>query len=79
MFPNNAPKYIQAMQQAQQQQQGAQQQQMQQMMGVAKDTADKIIKLSKHPEFFSETGRVHAYPIVEEGAAQLEQMIKGQK
>jgi len=79
MFPNNAPKYIAAMQQAQQQQQSAQAQQSQQMMGIAKGAADKVIQLSKHPEFFSETGKIHAYPVIEQGAAQLEQMMKGQK
>lgn len=76
MFPNNAPKYLAAFNQAQQQQQSQQTQTLQQAVGVAKQVADGIIKLSKKPDMFSETGRIHAFPIVEHAAEQLEQMMQ---
>ena len=83
MFPDDAASYASMFQQAQQQQSSQQQQMLQQALQLAKRTADGIINLSKHPEFFSETGRVHAYPIVEQAAEKFEdimqQMQGGQK
>ena len=76
MFPDNAAKYMQAMQQADQQKQSQQQQTMQQGMQIAQQVAQGIIKLSKRPEMFSETGRVHALPIVEHAAEELQQMMQ---
>lgn len=74
LFPQNAPKYLQAFQQAQVQAQSQQAQQQQQMLQVAQQVGAGIIKLAEHPEYFSETGRVHAFPIVEEAANQVKQM-----
>lgn len=74
LFPDNAAKYIAALNQAQQQQQSQQAQQMQQMMQVAKSMAASITELAKHPEMFSQTGKIHALPAIEAGAQQIEQM-----
>lgn len=79
LFPLNAPKYIQAIQQATQQQQSQQMQQMQQLMQGVELMANGIIKLSKHPDYFSETGVIHAFPIVEHYADEIEQMKKQMK
>lgn len=79
MFPNNAAKYLQAFQQAQQQQQSQQAQQQQQVMQMLQQTAGGIIKLADHPEFFSDAGRLHAYPIVENAADKFKEMEKQMK
>jgi hypothetical protein len=76
MFPDNAPKYLQQLQQAQQQQQSQQSQMMQQGMQMMQQMGAGIMDLAKHPEYFSDTGRVHAFPVVENVATQLEQMEK---
>lgn len=73
MFPDNAAKYIAAIQQASQQQQGQQQQQMQQLMGMVKQMADGVVKLSEKPEMFSDVGRIHALPVVEHYADMIKQ------
>jgi hypothetical protein len=62
MFPNSAAKYVQALQQAAQQAQSGQAQQMQAVMGQVMQMAQGIIKLSKEPQFFSDEGRLHAFP-----------------
>lgn len=74
MFPNSAAKYIQAIQQATQQAQSGQAQQMQQMMSQVMQMAQGIIKLSKEPQYFSDEGRLHAFPLVKATAEQLQQM-----
>lgn len=74
MFPDNAPKYLQAFQQAEQQKQSQQGQMMQQGLAMAKQLGDEIVQLSKSPEMFSETGRVHVYPKIEQAARQYEQI-----
>ena len=76
MFPDNAPKYIQMLQQAQAAQQSGQAQQMQQIMGVVQGMAQGIVNLSKHKEMFSETGVIHAFPIIQQAAQQIEQLQK---
>lgn len=76
MFPLNAQKYLAILQQAQVQAQSQQAHQQQQMMGVMVQMGKGIIELSKKPEFFSETGKIHALPIVESAAANLEQLQK---
>lgn len=76
MFPANAQKYLQTFQQAMQQQQSQQVQQQQQGIAMLKELASGIIKLSKHPDMFSETGRIHAFPIVEHYGEQLEALEK---
>lgn len=73
-FPLNANKYIQAIQQAQQQQQSQQAQMLQQGLQMVKMMAGGIIKLSEHPDFFSDIGRIHAFPIVEHFADQIKQV-----
>ena len=82
MFPDNAAKYVKAIQDQQQQQQGQQAQQQQAMMAQVKQLADQVVSLSKHREMFSETGLVHALPAVQAAAQQIEQMqqqVKGQQ
>jgi len=74
MFPARASKYIQAIQQAQQQQQSQQAQQQQQMLGFAKQLGQEIVELSKHVDWFSDVGKLHAVPIIEQRAAQIQQM-----
>ena len=79
LFPNTAPKYIQIFQQAQQQQMSQQNQQMQQMLAVAKQTAQGIIELSKHKDWFSEVGQLHAFPIVQQAAMRFENLMQSQQ
>jgi hypothetical protein len=76
MFPETAQKYIQIFQQAQVQQQSAQAQQQQQMMAQAQQMASSIVQLSKHPEMFSDIGKVNALPKLQEAAGAIEQMGK---
>ena len=76
MFPDRAAKYVQLIQQGQQQQQSAQAQQQQKVMETMGSMAKGIIHLAKSPQYFSETGRIHAYPQIEIAAEQLEQMEK---
>jgi hypothetical protein len=76
MFPARASKYIQAIQQAQQQQQSAQAQQMQQMKQFAMQLGQQVIELSKHPDWFSDIGRLHAVPVIEQKAQQIQEMAK---
>lgn len=75
-LPEKAPKYRQIVVQFMQQQQSAQNQKMQQFMGFAKQLADGIIKLSKHKDFFSDVGKLHALPIIENTADQIETLEK---
>jgi hypothetical protein len=76
MFPDNAPKYLKAFADAQQQKQSQQGQMLQQGLQLAKQLGDEIVTLSKKPEMFSETGRVHAFPIVEKYAQQYQQIAQ---
>jgi hypothetical protein len=76
MFPDDAASYAAIFQQSEQQKNSQQQQMLQQAMMVAKQTADGIIKLSKSPEMFSETGRVHALPVIEQAAEKFEQIMQ---
>ena len=79
MFPEQAGKYIQIFQQAQQQQQSQQAQQQQQMMQQAAQVGQQIVTLSGHPEMFSDAGKVHAYPAVQQAAAQIKQAMAQQQ
>jgi hypothetical protein len=74
LFPDTASRYIKVLQEAQAQQQSQAAQQQQVMMGQAMQYANGIIELSKHKEFFSEPGQLHAYPVIQQAAAQLEQL-----
>lgn len=76
MFPDEAAGYLAAMQQAQQQQNSQQSQMMQQGLVLMKTMANGIVKLSQHPEFFSDTGKQHAFPIVEHFADELQNLQK---
>ena len=78
-FPDSAARYIQVIQQAQQQQQSAQAQQQQQMMQFAQDVGKRIIELSKHTDWFSDVGKLHAVPIIEQYANQIEHMAEQMK
>ena len=79
MFPEQAMKYIGALQQAQQQQQSAQAQQQAQMMQTAQQLGQGIKNLAGHPEYFSETGRVNAYPKIEDAAQMVDRAEKQMK
>jgi hypothetical protein len=79
MFPDRAAKYVQILQQAMMQQQSAQAQQTQQLLGFAKKVSDGLVKLSEHPEFFSDIGRVHALPIVQHVTDTIESMKEQQQ
>lgn len=82
MFPDEAAKFISAINAQQQQQASQSNQQMMQMMQMVKQMADGIKKLSEHPEMFSDSGRVHAYPAIEAAAGQIkqiEQQVTGKK
>jgi len=75
MFPEDAPKYIAAIQQAQQQQQqqaqSQQAQMLQQAMGVAQQVGKGILNLNDHPEYWSDAGKVWAKPGIEDAAKQV--------
>jgi hypothetical protein len=73
MFPENAAKYIGIFQEAEKQKNSQQAQQTQQLMATAKQVGEGISELAKHPEFFSESGVIHALPIVQQVAKQYEQ------
>jgi hypothetical protein len=75
-FPNQAPKYIKAMQQQMQQQQSVQAQQQEHVRQTLAQTADGIIHLSDHPEYFSDTGQRHAYPAIMTAANEFKQAKK---
>jgi hypothetical protein len=79
MFPDSAAKYMAAIQQAEQQKQSQQAQQLQQTLGVAQQVGDGISHLASHPEFFSDTGKIHAFPVIQAAAQQYEQLKKGQQ
>lgn len=76
LFPDNAPKYIKAMQDAIAQQQSVQTQQQQQIMQGMLQLAQGIVSLAKHKEFFSEIGVIHAYPTLQMTADKLKEMMK---
>ncbi len=78
MFPDSAQKYIKVFNDANAQQQSAQVQQMQQLTAMLQQMSAEIIDLSKHPEFFSDTGRIHAYPVIQKAATQMEQAQQNQ-
>lgn len=77
LFPEQAPRYVKILQEAQAQQQSAQAQQQQQMMGKAIEMGKKVVALSKKPEYFSDIGRIHALPALEQGAAEIEGALGG--
>jgi hypothetical protein len=74
MFPDSAARYVKAINDQQQQQQSQQAQQMQAIMAGVKQMGEGIINLSKHKEMFSESGIVHAYPVVQQAAQQIQQL-----
>lgn len=79
MFPEQAAKYQMILQQAAMQQQSAQAQQQQQFMGMVQQLGNGIIQLSKHKDYFSDVGKLHALPVVEQAAQQIEQVMKQQQ
>lgn len=78
-FPTYAPKYTQILMQAQQAQQSQQAQQQAQMMGQAKQIGAGLVQLSKKPEMFSDTGKIHALPALEQAASMIETMTGTQQ
>lgn len=79
MFPETAQKYIQIFQQSQQQQQSQQAQQVAQTQQQTMQVMEGISELSKHPEMFSDVGKVNALPKMQEVARQYEQMKEASK
>ena len=78
-FPTYAPKYVQILQQAQQAQQSAQAQQQQQLMQRAQQMGQGVVALSKKKEMFSDVGRIHALPAIEQAASEIESLTGGQQ
>ncbi len=80
MFPDRFPKYQAAMMQAkqasQQQQSGQQAQMIQGLLGEVKQLADGIMELDKHPEFWSESGKIYAKPLVEIASDRIKEFKK---
>jgi len=76
MFPDSAPKYIKIFTDAQAAQASQQAQQQQAMLQMAQGVGKNIIELSKRPEMFSETGKIHALPIIEQTAARLSEFVQ---
>lgn len=76
MFPDRASKYNNAIMQAMQQQQSAQAQQQQMFIQMAQQMGAGLVELSKHKDYFSEVGQLHAYPVVQQAAAQIEAIQK---
>lgn len=76
MFPDRAQNYVKVMQdtQAQQQQQQASQQAQLNNLGVKMGAG--IVKLADHPEYFSDIGRVHAFPVIQNEADNLKNIHK---
>lgn len=75
LFPDSAPKYIKIFTDAEQAKASQQAQQQQAMMQMAQGVGKNIIELSKRPEMFSETGKIHALPIIEQTANRLSEFI----
>lgn len=73
-FPDDAAVYTQTLQQAVQQQQSAQAQQQAQLQQVGHEVGQGLTNLSKHPEFFSDSGKIHALPKVQEAASMYDKM-----
>lgn len=76
MFPDSAPNYVRILSEATQKLESEKAQQQQQMMQMAIGVGKNLIELSKRPEMFSETGKIHALPIIEQTAQQLSSFIK---
>jgi len=83
MFPNSAARYAavlqQAMQQQQAQAQSQQAQQMQQLQQVAQQGASGVEMLNRHPEVWSDTGKVFAKPAIQEAAHKIKQQQEQMK
>jgi len=73
-FPTYAPKYVNILLQAQQQAQSAQGQAQAAMIQKAQQIGAGLVQLSKKPEMFSDTGKIHALPAVEQAATEIETM-----
>lgn len=76
LFPDNAMRYVTLIRQADQQAKSQQAQQQQQMMQFAMQIGQGIVELSKHKEFFSDSGVLHAYPVVQQTAEKIKQVEK---
>lgn len=79
VFPNTAAKYCNLIRQQQQQQQGQQAQQQQQLMQFVMQMAKGIVTLADHKDYFSETGQLHAYPVVQQTAEKIKDLEKQQQ
>lgn len=83
MFPNQAARYTQILQQAmqaQQQQQQSQQAQADQVKNsLLQQGANAVELLNRHHDFFSDSGKLHALPVIEEAAHQIKQVKDSMK
>jgi hypothetical protein len=79
MFPARSAKYVQAIQQQQQAQQSQQAQQMQQVKAFAMQLGQQVVELSKHTDWFSDTGKLYAVPVIEQKAQQIQEFMKQMK
>lgn len=75
-YPDRAAKYNKIITDQIAQGQSAQAQQQQQLIGITSQLANGIVELSKHKDFFSEVGQLHAYPVIQQTADKLKEMHK---
>lgn len=75
-YPDRAAKYNKVIQDQMAQGQSAQAQQQQQLIALTSQLANGIVELSKHKDYFSEVGQLHAYPVVQQTADKLKEMHK---
>jgi len=76
MFPEHASKYIKIFSEADAAAKSQQVIQQQAMMGRAMEIGKQLITLSGRPEMFSETGKIHVLPIIQNVAQELASFIK---
>lgn len=78
-FPNYAPKYTKTLLAYQAQQQSAQAQAQAAMMQRAQQIGAGLVQLSKKPEMFSDAGKIHALPAVQQAAQEIETLTATQQ
>lgn len=79
MFPETAARYCDIIRKSDQEAKSQSAQQQEQLMDGAVEMGNKIIELSKHKEYFSEIGLIHALPVIEQGAYQIKQVQEAQE
>lgn len=79
MFPETASKYIKIFQEAEAQAKSQQAMQQKAMMQEAVNIGQKLITLSSRPEMFSDTGKIHVLPAIQDIAQELSKFIGPQQ